>query len=55
MVMYCSVTGMEDELPADLESTVEEDNEAFRQEMVEYDAKQEQERLKQVSCPNCTI
>ena len=41
--------GVESELPEDLKEMVGEDNEAFRQEKAEYDARREQERLREVS------
>ena len=36
-------------LRPDLQYVVEEDNEAFRQEIAEYDARKERERLREVS------
>ena len=41
--------GGESVLQPDLQSIVEEDNAAFRQEIVEYDARKERERLREVS------
>ena len=47
-VCVCVCVDGESVLPHDLQCTVDEDNTGFRQEMAEYDARKERDRLREV-------
>ena len=53
-VCTCVCTAGESELQPDLQYIVEEDNEVFRQEIAEYDARKEREKLKVGTVIHCS-